>query len=47
MRPLKLVMTAFGLADPNVWMPLGFAAITAFGTAKLSRKEKKERRKKL
>lgn len=36
-----------GLADPNVWMPLGFAAITAFGTAKLSRKEKKERRKKL
>lgn len=36
-----------GLADPNVWMPLGFAAITAFGTAKLSRNEKKERRKKL
>lgn len=30
-----------GLADPNVWMPLGFAAITAFGTAKLSRNEKK------
>lgn len=36
-----------GLADPYVFVPLGIAAVTALGTVKLSRKEKKERRKKL
>lgn len=36
-----------GIADPYVFVPLGIAAVAALGTVKLSRKEKKERRKKL
>lgn len=34
-----------GIADPYVFVPLGIAAVAALGTVKLSRKEKKERRK--